>query len=148
LGASGSASKTFGPTRIDPHSWKSALFIQDDVKFTPELTENLGLRYDYLTSPENALRYPSLDLNNPFAPIDTVVKVNGDRNNFGPRLGFAWNPRSGPFKDGKTVFHGSIGVFYDTDFTNIATNLAQSSPNASTTTLTSTTGEVYRTQRL
>jgi len=140
LGASGSASKTFGPTRIDPHSWKSALFIQDDVKFTPELTVNLGLRYDYLTSPENALRYPSLDLNNPFAPIDTVVKVNGDRNNFGPRLGFAWNPRSGPFKDGKTVFHGGIGVFYDTDFTNIATNLAQSSPNASTTTLTSTTG--------
>jgi outer membrane receptor protein involved in Fe transport len=140
LGASGSASKTFGPTRVDPHSWKSALFLQDDVKLTPELTVNLGLRYDYLTSPENALKYPALDLNNPFAPIDTVVKVESDTNNFGPRLGFAWNPHSGFLSDGKTVFHGGIGAFYDTDFTNIMTNLAQSSPNASTTTLTSTTG--------
>jgi hypothetical protein len=39
--------------------------------------------------------------------------------------------------DGKTVFHGGPGVFYDTDFTNIATNGAQSSPNASTGLLTS-----------
>ena len=140
LGASGSATKTFGPTRIDPHSWKSALFIQDDVKLTSELTVNLGLRYDYLTPPENVLKYPSLDLNNPFAPIDAVIKVNSDTNNLGPRFGFAWNPRNGLFRDGKTVVHGGIGVFYDTDFTNIATNLAQSSPNASTTTLTSTTG--------
>ena len=140
LGASGSASKTFGPTRVDPHSWKSAAFVQDDLKLTPELTVNLGLRYDYLTSPENALKYPSLDLSNPFSPIDAVVKVKSNTRNFGPRLGLAWNPRAGPLSDGKTVFHGGVGAFYDTDFTNIATNLAQSSPNASTTTLTSTTG--------
>jgi hypothetical protein len=140
LGASGSAGITFGPTRIDPHSWKSAVFVQDDIKLTADLTINAGLRYDYLTPPENSLQYPGIDLNNPFAPINTVVRMKSDTNNLGPRFGFAWNPHESLFSDGKTVFHGGIGVFYDTDFTNIATNGAQSSPNAPTGLLTSTTG--------
>jgi len=140
LGQSGSAGITFGPTRIDPHSWKSAFFVQDDFKATSELTFNVGLRYDYLTNPENSLHYPAIDLNNPYAPVDTVVKVRSDRNNFGPRFGFAWNPHSGLLHDGKTVIHGGIGGFYDTDFTNIATNSAQSAPNAPTGTLTSPIG--------
>jgi outer membrane receptor protein involved in Fe transport len=140
LGASGSAGITFGPTRIDPHTWKTAFFIQDDLKLFPDLTINVGIRYDYLTSPENSLQYPAIDLNNPFAPINTVVKVKNDANNFGPRIGFAWNPHSGFLRDGKTVFHGGVGAFYDTDFTNIATNGAQASPNAPTGLLQSTTG--------
>ncbi len=140
LGQSGQASKTFGPTRIDPHTWKSAFFVQDDVKLTSDLTINLGARYDYLTSPENSLQYPAIDLNNPFAPINTVVKVKNDTNNIAPRFGLAWNPHDGLFRDGMTVFHGGVGLFYDTDFTNIATNGAQSSPNAPTGLLTSTTG--------
>jgi hypothetical protein len=140
LGASGSAGKTFGPTRIDPHTWKSGFFIQDDVKLTSDLTINAGFRYDYLTPPENSLPYPALDLNNPFAPVNTVVKAKSDTNNVAPRFGFAWNPHGAFFSDGKTVFHGGIGAFYDTDFTNIATNGAQSSPNAPTGLLTSTTG--------
>lgn len=140
LGSSGSAGKTFGPTRIDPHSWKSGFFVQDDIKLTPDLTINVGMRYDYFTPPENSLQYPAIDLNNPFAPINTVVKVKNDTNNFAPRFGFAWNPHGSIFSDGKTVFHGGLGLFYDTDFTNIATNGAQSSPNAPTGLLTSTTG--------
>ena len=140
LGGTGSAGKTFGPTRIDPHDWRSAVFAQDDIKLRADLTVNLGVRYDYLTNPENSLKYPAIDVNNPFAPIDTVFKVKTDTNNIAPRLGFAWNPRQGIFHDGKTVFHGGIGVFYDTDFSNIAVNSAQSSPNAPSGLLTSTTG--------
>ena len=140
LGASGTASKTFGPTRVNPHSWKTAFFAQDDIKISSDLTVNLGVRYDYLTNPENSLKYPAIDINNPFAPIDTVVPVKNDTNNIAPRIGFAWNPRSGFLRDGKTVVHGGIGVFYDTDFTNIVDNAAQSSPNAPTGLLTSTTG--------
>jgi hypothetical protein len=93
-----------------------------------------------LTAPENSLPYPAIDLNNPFAPINTVVKVKNDTNNIAPRFGFAWNPHGSIFSDGKTVFHGGVGLFYDTDFTNIATNGAQSSPNAPTGLLTSTIG--------
>jgi outer membrane receptor protein involved in Fe transport len=140
LGGGGSAGKTFGPTRIDPHTWKSAFFVQDDIKLTSDLTINAGFRYDYLTAPENSLQYPAIDLNNPFAPVNTVVRVKNDTNNVAPRFGFAWNPHTSIFSDGKTVFHGGIGVFYDTDFTNIATNGAQSSPNAPTGLLTSPTG--------
>ena len=132
LGTSGSASKTFGPTRVDPHLWKIAGFIQDDIKLSPELTVNVGLRYDYVTVPDNVLPYPAVDPNNPYAPINTVVKVQSDTNNLGPRFGFAFNPHNGIFADGKTVFHGGIGIFYDNDFTNILVNSAQSSPNAPT----------------
>ncbi len=138
LGTGGSISKTFGPTRVDPHLWKLAAFVQDDIKLTSEFTLNLGFRYDYDTNPENALAYPAVSLSNPYAPINTVVPVAPDKNNIAPRIGFAFNPREGIFADGKTVFHGGFGVFYDTDFTNILINSAQSSPNAPTTLLTST----------
>src|SRR5260370_2150296 len=101
---------------------------------------NAGIRYESFTGPENSLQFPAIDLNNPFAPVNTVDKAKNDANNVAPRFGFAWNPHAGFFSDGKTVFHGGIGAFYDTDFTNIATNGAQSSPNAPTGLLTSTTG--------
>jgi hypothetical protein len=137
-GTTGSATKTFGPTRTDPHIWKVAWFVQDDVKLSPDFTFNLGVRYDYLTNPLNSLTYPAIDLNNVFAPINTYVPVNADKNNIAPRIGFAYVPRFGVFKDGKTVFRGGIGMFYDPFFTNILVNSAQSSPVAPTTTLSPT----------
>ena len=135
LGASGTASKTFGPTRVDPHSWHTAAFAQDDIKVNPEFTLNLGIRYDYLTNPENSLPYPAIDINNPYQSITTVIPVINDKNNVAPRFGFAWNPHGGIFRDGKTAFRGGFGGFYDTDFTNIVTNGAQAAPNAPTGTL-------------
>ncbi len=138
LGTSGSASKSFGPTRVDPHMWKIGAFGQDDIKLSADLTINLGIRYDYITVPDNVLPYPAVDPNNPYAPITTVVKVQADKNNIAPRVGFAFVPHYGFLSDGKTVIHGGFGIFYDTDFTNILVNSAQSSPNAPTGTNTST----------
>jgi len=140
-GPSGSVEKTFGPTRIDPHTWRTAYFAQDDIKATPELTLNLGLRYDYLTDPGNSVRYPAIDPNNLTAPIDTVFKIKTDKANWGPRFGFAYAPIGGGWLGGgKTVFHGGAGIYYDTSFTNIVTNTAQASPNAPTGLLESTSG--------
>ena len=119
--------------------WKVAGFAQDDIKLNSELTINLGLRYDYETNPENSLSYPAVSLSNPFAPIDTVIPVKNDKNNFGPRFGFAFNPHQGIFADGKTVIHGGIGVFYDLFFTNMLITAAQQSPIAPSTTFTSST---------
>ncbi len=141
LGAAGFATKTFGPTRFDPHIWRTAFFVQDDIKVNPELTVNLGLRWDYLTDPGNALPFPAIDVEDLTAPIDSVFKIHTDTRNFGPRVGFAYSPnRTGWLGSGTTVVHGGFGIFYDTSFSNIATNSAQASPNAPTGTLISTQG--------
>ena len=140
-GPSGDVEKTFGPTRIDPHTWRTAFFGQDDIKITPEWTVNLGLRYDYLTDPGNSLRYPAVDPNNLSAPIDSIFKIKTDKANWGPRFGFAYAPNgAGWLGGGRTVIHGGGGIYYDTSFSNIVTNTAQASPNAPTGLLETTTG--------
>ena len=144
IGTSGSSAKRHSAkTRIDPHVYRTALFIQDDIKLTSEFTMNLGARYDYLTDPDNNLPFPSI---NPLTAltdqITTVYKVNSDLNNISPRAGFAYVPHFSFFHDGKTVFHAGLGIYFDNDFSNIVVNSAQSSPNAPTggTTYTGTDG--------
>ena len=138
IGVGGNATKSFGSTRIDPHASKIAAYVQDDIKLSSEFTANVGLRYEYYTPIENSLPYPALDQSNPFLPITTVIKVQPDRNNFAPRIGFAYAPHQDSFLIRNTAFHGGFGIFYDTDFSNIAVNGAQSAPNAPTGTITST----------
>ena len=55
LGPSGQATINFGSPRVDPHAFNQAYFAQDDLKFSPELTLNFGLRYEYRRNPENSL---------------------------------------------------------------------------------------------
>lgn len=61
------------------------VFVQDDFKLRPNLTVGLGLRYERET-------------------------VLDDTNNFGPRIGIAWNPFP---KSAKTVIRFGAGVFYN-----------------------------------
>jgi outer membrane receptor protein involved in Fe transport len=129
-GPSGTVTKTFGPTRDDAHDYRNGAFIQDDVKFSSDLTMNFGFRWDYLSDPENSLKYPGIDPNNVFAPINTVVRIKPDYSDFSPRFGFAYAPHSGIFRDGKTVVRGGFGIFYDSTFSNILVNSTQSSPNS------------------
>lgn len=94
-------------------TFEFGFFAQDDWKVTPNLTLNLGLRYEYnspATDPTN--RMSVLDL-----ATQTLSQVgqNGiarsgyapDYTNFAPRVGFAWSP-------GKDfVIRGGYGIFYD-----------------------------------
>jgi hypothetical protein len=133
LGASGSATKVFGPTRADSHGYRNGVFFQDDVKVHADLTLNLGLRWDYLSNPENSLKYPGVDPNNPLAPIPTFVPIENDWTNISPRIGFAYSPHGkfGVLGDGKTVLRGGFGVFYDSTFSNILVNSTQAAPVSS-----------------
>lgn len=140
-GASGTITKTIGPRRTDPHVWRSGFFFQDDVKFASNFTVNLGMRYDYTGNPENSLAYPGVNEANPYVPLATVTRVQNDKNNVSPRIGFAYTPNQGGyFGSGKTVLRGGFGMFYDSYFSNFVTNAAQSAPNAIAGTLTSNTG--------
>ena len=88
-------------------------FVQDDYRITPKLTANLGVRYEYAT--------PPVEKNNQFANFDPATGtmmfakdgslferalIHPDRNNFAPRLGFAYTPWE------RLVVRGGYGVFF------------------------------------
>jgi hypothetical protein len=85
------------------------VFVQDDVKVTPRLTLNLGLRYDYFG---NAADMSSNALNSiadlPGTPL-VFRNPKSDWNNVGPRLGFAWDPTG----SGKWAVRGGAAIAYD-----------------------------------
>lgn len=99
-----------------------AFFVQDDYRWRPDLTLNLGLRWEYftpLTEAHNNLS--SVVLGSGASTLTGLrLKTGGDlyqssKNNWGPQIGFAWSPErllgykfSGPF-----VLRGGFGIAYN-----------------------------------
>jgi hypothetical protein len=90
-------------------------FAQDDWKIRPNLTVNLGLRWEYFTPLREKrgrisnILFGSQGLQNSRI-VTTDELYSPDRNNFAPRLGFAWTPGAA---GGRVVVRGGFGVFYD-----------------------------------
>jgi carboxypeptidase family protein/TonB-dependent receptor-like protein len=92
-----------------------ALFVQDDWKIRPNLTLNIGLRYEYFT-PLRETQDRIANLSFPAGSLATATIVTSDelfkpdRNNFAPRFGFAWSPNA---LEEKLVVRGGFGISYN-----------------------------------
>jgi hypothetical protein len=87
-------------------------YVQDDWRVSPNLTLNVGLRYEYI-SPYSEARGNLLNLDYSHLPGAPVLvrgstAANPDRKNFAPRLGLAWRipGRHAP------VFRAAYGIYY------------------------------------
>ena len=95
----GNFNQGFGVLGLTMKTTDFNYFIQDDWRVSPRFTLNLGLRYEYQRNPDPVAVNPNLP--------QTNRKVD-DRNNFGPRIGFALDVAG----DGKTSLRGGWGLYY------------------------------------
>jgi hypothetical protein len=89
-------------------------YVQDDWRLTPTLTVNLGVRYEFATpTRERNYQWANYDLSSRSfvlakkGSLRDEALVEPDRNNFAPRVGFAWSPAS------RMVVRGGYGLFYN-----------------------------------
>jgi Carboxypeptidase regulatory-like domain len=100
--------------RKDTRSTLLGFFAQDDYKVRSNLTINLGLRWEYngpVSEKNGHLATPVLG-SGANALTGIRVKVGGNlykvsKNDFGPQIGFAWNPDK---YNRKIVFRGGFGI--------------------------------------
>lgn len=124
LGVASYAGRSFGVTERHMFQKSVGLYVQDSWKVRPNFTLEAGVRWDVAGAlgerdhlganflPDD----PKADANG-FVGLAAHPLYNTDKNNFGPRVGFAWDV----FRNGKTVVRAGYSLSYDlTNFGTIA----------------------------
>lgn len=139
--------QAFGPSRFQFNTTDYNLFIQDDWRFSPRLTFNLGLRYEYEALPKPQI--PNFRVTSPQAPdqalrnFSPTAKFPNDHNNFGPRIGFAYDMTG----DGRNSLRGGFGVYYgrliNSTISNAITNTGIPGISQISTSVAPATGPIF-----
>jgi outer membrane receptor protein involved in Fe transport len=103
---SSSFGQGFGKPAFKFRTIDYAFFGQDDWRVTPKLTLNLGLRWEYEQLPSPQLPNATFDADTRFR--GKTNNFPADKNNWGPRLGFAWDIKG----DGTSSLRGGYGIYY------------------------------------
>jgi hypothetical protein len=114
-----------GDTNQELRQTGLSFYVQDDLHVNPQLSVQLGLRYEYTSPPVNdlgPLYVPDLSSQSvgctpkpscQFLPAQSAglpdATFGSDLNNLAPRLGFAWRPHATK----RFVVRGAYGLFYD-----------------------------------
>jgi Carboxypeptidase regulatory-like domain/TonB dependent receptor-like, beta-barrel/TonB-dependent Receptor Plug Domain len=113
----GGIANTLSPRNLRQNIF--GVYLQDDWRWKPNLTLNLGLRYEISSVPsETSGKIANLRNISDTLPVCGTLRAGGcsstgsffnnpTRHNFEPRVGFAWDP----LRNGKTAVRGGIGLF-------------------------------------
>jgi hypothetical protein len=100
------------PGSLLHHYWTFntlGFYAQDDFRVTPRLTLNLGLRYEFNTTPSAANTSRFTNFQTEATTTQGPVMRNASLKNFSPRVGFAWDVTG----KGTTSLRGGAGLYYD-----------------------------------
>jgi Carboxypeptidase regulatory-like domain len=89
-------------------------YVNDNYRIRPNLTINLGLRYEYTTTPFSET-LQSLNAAASVPGLITFAAPQWSKNNFAPRIGIAWSPGT----SGRTSIRAGFGEAFDTLFDNL-----------------------------
>jgi outer membrane receptor protein involved in Fe transport len=134
----------FGPATLSYGEHDQFYYFQDDWRVKPNLTLNLGVRYENTGQPINLLNdvtllresIPTEAFWRQNLPIEARInpRIPVDNNNWAPRLGFVYSPKFDGglmgklFGSDKTTVRGGYGIAYDATFYNLMLNISTAAP--------------------